>query len=153
MLKQIAILTTFLLTLAGVAQAAPRLSFDPVKGSGETVTLQVTLTSDGAQLAALGANIGYDITALEYQTVTAGTAAIAAKKDVKISSPSPGMLRLGILGVNSSSIGNGIVAVMTFSKKLGANPKKLEFKYSVSGADQAGEAVKVGVSKPDPLSH
>lgn len=142
MFKRLAIQTILLLGTAGAVHAAPRLELGSGSDGVGTVTIPVTLTNEqGTGIAAVGIDIGYDADVLQNPTATAGPAAVAAGKGVNVSTPSSGVVRLGIIGLNANAIGNGVVAVVTFAKKPGGKKGGVAFKYASSAADPAGEAV------------
>jgi Cohesin domain len=143
MFRHFAIQAVLVLMTAGAALAAPRLDLGPVGGGVGTVSIPVTLT--GGQVpgvAAAAVDIGYDTAMLEKPVAVAGPAALAAGKNVTVGTPSPGLVRVAIIGYNATVIGDGVVAVVTFTRKPGA-AGGVEFKYAASASDPAGTAVVV----------
>jgi hypothetical protein len=144
MLKRFAIQTSLLLITAGAAQGAPSLWLGPDKDDGGIVTIPVTLTNEeGLGIAAVGLDIGYDTEALENPAAVVGPAAVAAGKSISVSTPSSGMVRLGVFGLNTTAIGNGAVVVVTFKRKPGGGAGPLQFKYVASAANPAGDSVPI----------
>ena len=95
--------------------------------AGQAVTVPLTLTTHGAALAAVSADIGYSpelftvVTTVSAanpaKAVVAGPAATAAEKIVVQRVPVPGTLRVGIFSpANSNLIGDGVVAYVTFTR-------------------------------------
>ena len=103
--------------------AAPTLNIGTASAvSGSQVTLPITLTTDGASIAALSMDIGFDTTKFSLpggSTPTAaviGAAGTAASKSLVQSSPSAGVLRVGVFDSNGAqAIGNGVVFTVTLN--------------------------------------
>ena len=108
----------------------PTLDIGSVNGTpGQQVTIPITLTNNGASIASLSIDIGYDTTKLSVPMNTANTAPLAATrgaaiavvdengdpiKNIAQSIPSTGVLRLGISGNNNTAIGDGVVVNVKF---------------------------------------
>ena len=121
-----------LFSLVSVAAAAdPSFNLGSVNGTaGLQVIVPITLTNNGASIAALSIDIGYDTTQLSVPMNSGNTAPLAATRGASItvtdengdpiksiaqSVPSVGVLRLGISGNNTTAIGDGIVANVKFN--------------------------------------
>ncbi|MFZ4858939.1 MAG: beta strand repeat-containing protein, partial [Desulfuromonadaceae bacterium] len=90
--------------------------------AGGQVKVPVTLTTNGASIAALSMDIGFDTTKFSLPGGNAPTAAvidaagIAASKSIEQSSPTPGVLRVGVFDRNGAqAIGDGVVFTVTFN--------------------------------------
>lgn len=83
--------------------------------AGRTVTIPVTLTNVPASLiAGLQLDIGYDAGVFSAPLASIGPAAEDAGKTLSQSYPSVGALRIILIGFNTTSIGNGVVAYIDF---------------------------------------
>lgn len=134
----------FLACLLMLVSALPALAVDPafnigtVSGTpGTQVTVPVTLTNNGASIAAMGIDIGYDTAQLSVPMNAGGTAPLAATrgaailvtdengdpiKSINQSIPSPGVLRIGVLSTsNNLAIGDGVVVNVKFNILAGAS--------------------------------
>jgi hypothetical protein len=90
--------------------------------AGNQVTVPVTLATSGASISSLSMDIGFDPTTLSLPGGSAPTAAVigaagtTAAKSVYQSSPSAGVLRVGIIDVTAvTAIGDGVVFTVTFN--------------------------------------
>mgnify|MGYP001191344948 FL=1 len=130
-----------------IANAATTLDLGNGQGAPEsTVTIPITLTTGGAQIAATSNDITYDTAILENPQATIGPAGEAADKSVVQNTPSEGVLRVGVLGFNINAIGDGIVAYVSFSIKADAALGDTILQNSPSAADTAGNPVAVSGS-------
>lgn len=155
----------FLACLMMLASALPALAVDPafdlgtVSGTpGTQVTVPVTLTTNGASVAALGIDIGYDTTKLSVPMNAGGTAPLAATrgpailvtdengdpiKSINQSIPSPGVLRIGVLSTsNNIAIGNGVVVNVKFNV-LAAASGAVPLTNTPSASSPAGTPVTI----------
>jgi len=139
-------------TVPGEAKIA--LSLGEAEGRvGETVAVPITLHSDGAGICATSADITFDTEHLAFEGVDAGEAASAAGKTPVVSQPSPGVVRIGVFGVNQSRLQDGVMAVLRF-KVIKGTSKHLALSGSggvadCDGNDMAAELVCGGVSLSD----
>jgi len=121
-----------LLSWSSLAVASgPTFDLGTVYGMpGQQVTIPVTLTNNGASISALSIDIGFDATQLSVPMNAENTAPLAATrgdaitvsdetgtqiKNIAQSIPSPGILRLGVLGNNTIPIGDGVIANIRFN--------------------------------------
>jgi hypothetical protein len=88
---------------------------DAIGVQGSKVTVPVDLTGGGAFACSLSTDITYDTAVLTFSEAIVGPAASAAGKDLSASTPTPGILRLGVMGANVTPIGDGTVALVTFT--------------------------------------
>jgi hypothetical protein len=113
---------------------------------GQSVALPLALANNGAAaITAVTIDATFDPTQLAYQSVQAGGAASAAGKAVSASSPSPGIVRIVVFGLNQAAIADGELAVISFgisssALSSGTNPLALA---NVSAADSSAGAVSV----------
>ena len=87
---------------------------------GTTVTVPVTLAGKGASICSLTTDISYDTAVLTFSSAQIGPAGSDAGKNLNSSTPSAGVVRLGLLGINATPIGDGDVAYVTFTVAGGA---------------------------------
>jgi hypothetical protein len=113
-------------------------------GRGATVQIPITLTNvTGTSIASIGMDIGYDTNVLGSPAASIGPAGSAAGKSVSTSTLSPGLFRIGILGFNTTAIGNGVVAYVSFTINSNANPGATTLTNTPSAADTTGNSVTV----------
>jgi PKD repeat protein len=88
---------------------------------GESVTLPITLSINGAQICGTSNKITYDFARLDYVEATLGPAGTAAGKQIFVSqNPTTKVITLGVSGFNTTPIADGIVAYVKFTIKAGA---------------------------------
>ena len=120
-----------------VNAAGPTLDIGSVSGTpGQQVTVPITLTNNGASIASLSVDIGFNSSQLSVPMNAANTAPLAATRGVAItvvdengdpiksiaqSIPSAGVLRLGISGNNNTAIGDGVVVNVKFNVAASAS--------------------------------
>jgi len=123
-----------------VNSALPHLDLGSASGAkGSTVTIPITLTNvTGTSISAIGMDIGYDTGVLENPDTTIGPAGSAAGKDVIKGTPSSGLFRIGIIGLNNTVIGNGIAAYVTFTIKTTAALGSTQLTNTPSASDPDG---------------
>jgi len=142
MAKRIIFQMIVLLMIAGTAFATETTQIDLGSNSGvkgSTVTIPITLTNiSGISIAAIGMDIGYDTSILENPDATIGPAGNAAGKDVIKSTPSSGLFRIGVIGLNNTVIGNGIAVYVTFTIKTTASTGSAQLSNTPSAADPDG---------------
>ena len=129
-MKLLVVLCTLLLSgtvTSAVATTLPTLSVGSLSGApGQTVTVPVTLRTNGARLSALSMDIGFNANYLSIPMNSAkppkptaaviGPAGNDAGKTIVQSLPSSGLLRIGVFDVAGySTIGDGVVAYVTFT--------------------------------------
>jgi hypothetical protein len=148
-MKRILFLLILLLTMAGSAFAQlPQVDLGSDSGNpGETVTIPGTLTNGASKsIAAVGVDIGFDTASLENPQCAVGSAGTAAGKDCSASSPSAGVFRIGIAGLNANVIGNGVVANVSFVIKASAAPCAKPLTNTPSASDPEGHPIMVAGS-------
>lgn len=119
----------FFTMMSGAAQAI-RLDLGTASGTpGSDVTIPITLDYLGAtpNIAATSNDIGFNTGLLENPTASLGPAGTAANKMVIQNLRSPGVFRVGVIGLNQNIIQGGIAAYVTFRIKSGATPGGYEF--------------------------
>ena len=83
---------------------------------GSQVTIPITLTNvAGVQLSTVRIDIGYDAALLLNPTVTLGIAGTNSNKILDSSSPTSGVVRVGLYDNNNTVLGNGNLANVTFT--------------------------------------
>lgn len=110
---------------------------------GADVRIPIGFFARGAPAAALSDDIVYDSAVLENPRVVVGPAAMIAEKEVKAASPREGLFRVGVLGINDTSIPSGIAAYVTFTVKADALPGRTLLKHAFSASSPLGAALKV----------
>jgi len=138
----------FLLMMPGIALAA-RLDLGSASGSpGSDVTIPITLDYGGAtpNISATSNDIGFNTDVLENPRAEIGPAGTATSKQVVSSTPSLGVFRVGVFGLNQNIIQNGIVANITFGIKAGASSGETSLGNTPSASDPDGNPVEVSGS-------
>jgi hypothetical protein len=147
MAKRILFQVIALLIMAGSALGVdtPQIDLGSASGvKGSTVTIPVTLTNiNGISISAIGMDIGYDTSVLENPNATIGPAGSAAGKSVVKSNPSSGIFRMGVVGLNNTVIGNGIVAYVAFTIKTTASTGSTPLTNTPSASDPDGNSLTV----------
>lgn len=110
------------------------------------VTLNITLSTGGASISAVAMDIGYETSLLENPRVDIGPAGSAAGKSVFSSTPSTGVFRIGVLGMNTNPIGDGIVAYVRFKIKSTAPFVDTSLSNNPSASDPNGNSVPISGS-------
>ncbi len=113
-------------------------------GPGSAADLAITLALEGAAVSGVSFDVEYDAAALSVRAA-AGAAATAAAKTLDANEPSPGRLRVIVIGVNRNRIADGVVAALTVTAKTsaaGAFPLKLS---NAAATDEDGTAVALAV--------
>jgi hypothetical protein len=104
----------------------------------------ITLTNvSGINISAVGIDINYDTNVLDNCTCTTGSAGSAAGKSASCSTPSAGICRIAVAGLNNNVIGNGIVAYSNFPVKTTAPPGITPLTDIPSASDPGGNPVTV----------
>jgi hypothetical protein len=107
--------------------------------NGSTVTIPITLTNvSETSISAIGMDIGYDESVLENPNAIIGPAGSEAGKNAVKSTPSSGLLRIGVIGLNNKAIGDGIAAYVTFTIKTTAAPGSTQLTNTPSASDLDG---------------
>lgn len=155
-LKGVVIAVMLLLVTVPAYAAVPTLNLGSVSGmSGQLVTIPVTLTTNGANIAALGLDIAYNPNLLTPQglpPVTPATAArypaeigpagAAASKSV-VQSQLTAVYRVGVLDLGSAGvIGSGVVVNMTFAVAANASGP-VTVTITPTASDSTGLAVAI----------
>jgi predicted RecA/RadA family phage recombinase len=110
---------------------------------GTDVIISVTLVTGGAQISAVASDIGYNTSLLENPRVAIGPAGSAAGKEVNSSTPSTGVFRIMVVGLNNNAIGDGIVAYLTFAIKSTATPGDTPLNNIPTASDPYGNPVTI----------
>ena len=100
----------------------------------------------GTNIASVGVDIAYDTSVLGSPSAIIGPAGTAAGKDVSTSITSPGVFRVGILGLNANVIGDGVVAYVSFTIDPVAAFGSTTLSNTPSASDPDGNLVTVGGS-------
>jgi len=80
---------------------------------------------------------------LEYPIAEIGPAGSTADKDVVLSEISPGILRVGVWGLNQNVIGDGIVAYVSFDINPAAINGRTNLENTPSASDPFGNDVPI----------
>jgi len=143
-------LILILFTCGSAVAEIPRLNLGTptFTTDGATVSLPLTLsTVAGVSLASVGTIVRFDQTKLEYVSITAGEAATMAGKTAS-ANPDPDdplSVIIGVSGFNANSIGNGVVATVTFKVKFAGGGTVIT--NAPSGADvEANDIVMSGTN-------
>ena len=115
-----------------VMAAVPTLNIGSASAVvGGQVTVPVTLTTNGAGIASLSMDIGFDPTKFSLPMNSAGTepaaavigsAGAASSKSVYQSSHSAGVLRVAVTNTNALTIGDGVVFTVTLNVLAAVTP-------------------------------
>ena len=109
---------------------------------GATATVPLTLANvAGIDIASLGMDIAFDSVNLLNPTATVGAAGTAAGKTVSTSNPATGIYRIGLLGFNTTPIGNGTVATVSFTCSATGPFGAYTLTNTPSASDAAGETI------------
>ena len=140
------VMVVFLPVGSNAAVSTPRLDIGTIAGSpGLTVILPITLSSSsGANISALGMDIGYDASKLENPTASIGVAGTQSGKSVIMNSPKSGIFRIGAIDLyHTSIIPDGIVIYVSFSVKSGVSPGQIVLTNVPSASDPTGNPVTI----------
>ncbi|WP_168205818.1 cohesin domain-containing protein [Geobacter sp. FeAm09] len=138
------IVTIVLACAFPLAAGAATLDLGSASGTaGTTVSIPITLTNSGASIAAVGIDIGYDATLLSSPTAVIGAAGTAAGKSVSTSTPSTGVFRIGVAALNTTAIGDGVVATVSFTISSSAPAGALTLTNTPSASDPSGTDVTI----------
>ncbi len=134
--------------LAIIAANSPAASLfvGTVPGSpGQTVTLNVALQTEGAQVSGLQFDISYDKSVLGV-TVAAGAASTAAGKQLSTNSLASG-IRVLIVGFNQTLMADGDVAILTIAIAASASGGTYPLIISgASGTDPSANPITITVT-------
>jgi hypothetical protein len=139
--------TAIVLATLAVAASAAELSVSNavLTTPNQPVTVNVTLASAGASLAGVQFDLQYDAEALNV-TVAAGPSSGAAGKNVNAHALQAGHQRVLIVGMNQTTIADGVVATLQVSLKSSA-PAGKTFPISITApAGTTAKAQPVSVS-------
>ncbi|UFS71027.1 hypothetical protein LPW11_02290 [Geomonas sp. RF6] len=115
-LKSLFVAIMLLLSAASAFAAGPTLSLGNVSGvQGQSVTIPVTLTTNGANIGACEVQLDYDPAVLTPTGATLGPAGTAASKTVNPVQVNSARYVVGVYALNTTSIGDGVVANVTFA--------------------------------------
>jgi hypothetical protein len=107
--------------------------------AGATVAVAVLYRQGGGTAAAgLATDIEFDRTVLSQPRCAPGPALAAVSKSVICSETTPGRLRLGILGLDTTSVPQGEVARVTFAVAPTARPGRYKLRQHPTAADSDG---------------
>ncbi len=111
------LLLTILFIIAALSTGAQtQIQLGSASGAPEdTVNLPVTLTTGGNTVCALSLEIRYDESKLTPSAAELDSQGTAAGKQITQSYPLPGVLRLGLYGMNQTALANGVVANAKFT--------------------------------------
>jgi hypothetical protein len=112
---------------------------------GSNVTISITLNYEGAapNICATSNDISFDTNVLENPTAAIGPAGSAANKQIISNLVSPGLFRVGVMGLNQNIIQGGILAYVTFRIKESASPGDTTLNNTPSATDPNGNLVTV----------
>lgn len=88
--------------------------------TGSNITVPITLSKRGASICGLTTDLTFDSTKLDYVQVQIGPSASEAGKSISATVVSPGLLRIAIIGINVTPMGDGVVAEVRFHTAQGA---------------------------------
>ena len=117
------LITCMLCTVSNVYAAT--LTLGTVSGApqGKLTVVPVSLANaTGDEVSGIQVDVQFDATALTFQSAAAGDAATTAGKDVSADVLSAGTVRVIVEGLNQTAIGDGVVALLTFSVGAFATP-------------------------------
>jgi hypothetical protein len=82
--------------------------------AGDEISLPVTLIANGTQASAINLELQYDPQQLLYKSVTTGPAASSVDKYADGYQDEVGIVHIIIYGMNTNSMGNGVIAEVVF---------------------------------------
>ncbi len=143
-------LVSFVMLAISVSAYGQTLSPGEATGTpGTEVKIPITLTTAGVQISATANDIGFNTALLDVPLVNGlpkvelGPAGAAAGKLVVSSSPSPGVIRIGVLGFDTTSIGDGIVASLFLTIKATAPQTNAALSNAPSASNSSGASVPI----------
>lgn len=126
------------------AQAfAGQLALGSASGApGQSVSLPLTFRQGTGPVAvALGTDVSFNASALSKPRCGAGSALSTSGPTAKLvtcAEPSPGVLRIAVLGLNTAPLPDGEVATVTFDVAPGAREGVVALSVKAGGADALG---------------
>jgi hypothetical protein len=106
---------------------------------GQSVTVPLIYRQGlGPQAAGLATDIQFNPTALVHPRCAAGPALDDAAKSVVCAEPQPGLLRVGVYGLNLDPVPDGEVATITFDLLSQARRGLYSLRHTPSAADAQG---------------
>jgi len=136
----------YLITIGFAYSPLLAASLDLGKGErspGNEVSIPITL-SESKGIVATSVDISYDTSILRRPRAEIGKAAESAKKEIHASTPSRGVFRVGILGMNLKEVRDGEIATVTFDISPSASPgKTITLDNSPSASDAKGKAITI----------
>jgi len=82
---------------------------------GDTVTININISSSPQNVTGVNFTLTYDTNALNFQSAAAGAVATSAGKMLSANEPSDGTVKIVIFGLNTNAIADGVIATVTFS--------------------------------------
>jgi hypothetical protein len=110
------------------------------KRTGTSFTTPILLEVKGQTISALSCDITYDPGLLTKPKAVIGDSARKAGKDVIFNEVRPGLLRVGIVGMNQKLIPDGLVAHVTFDV---VKEGKISLTHRPTASDPGGKSVPV----------
>lgn len=102
--------------LAVAQTASPNITVGTgITQPGGSVSVPITLTTNGASPVSLGLRIHFDTSRLQYVSLVQGAAIKTVDKVLSGNVPEPGVLYLVLWGVNRTALTNGVLGTITFS--------------------------------------
>ncbi|MCM8813334.1 MAG: cohesin domain-containing protein [Candidatus Omnitrophica bacterium] len=124
-----------------------RLDRKSIDAGVSAFTLGLNISSVPQAIATgLNVDIRYDAAKFSLQTVTAGPVATQASKSVVYSTPSTGVARVVVYGLNQNTLADGTIAVLNFNINSGTSIMQESFtleNFSVS--DSGGNSIPVQI--------
>lgn len=96
--------------------------------NGVVILMNFSSAPKGELITAISFDLLYDQTALKVESVIAGPVVTAAEKTIMSSYPKPGTLRVIVFGLNQCTMGDGVLADISFGILAGSSAGKKELK-------------------------
>lgn len=111
-----------------------------LKQIGSSLQVPILLDSGGQAISALSSDFAYDPNLLGNPKVTIGNSGRQAEKEVVFNEVRPGLLRVGVIGLNQKLIPDGEVAYVTFDVLTGG---QISLRSLPTASDPHGNMVPV----------
>ncbi len=115
-LKSFLMAGLFSLAVSAVAWSDATITVGDGSGQpGNTVTLNISLSSSPQNVVGTDFTLTYDTDMLDFQSMAIGSAASAASKMLSSNEPSDGTVKAVVFGLNTTAIADGVIATITFT--------------------------------------
>lgn len=127
-----------------LASTQPSLDLGTASGAlGARVSIPMTLAKNGAPIAATSMDITYDASIVQDPTGTISLIAKNAGKSLMSSTPSPGVFRVGVVGLNQTLMPDGVIATISFTINPETTARQATLGNTPSASTASGALVSV----------